>query len=517
MPSYASFWVAWVTFSSRTISIRILITKIDFERIFVMRLFFILFLSQTIFTTGHCALKLELKHSEAASYLHFLNTGFGEPFTSGSLKEIIENSKTSLFQDEILRNNFKLFKSFTEHGYNFSDEITNRPEGFWGEDALTSLAITAPDLKTFEKQLSIFMPYRGLTAYFKIKEKIYPLFNKLLWKPSLSSQNQQIKMNEDLIKKSHFIELLQKAKNFYSSDYPETLPFKVGLVPIPDKNIKSTHTSAENLKDVQVVPYLISRGLKDNLDVIFHEFCHALYEGQSLEIQKEIDNFYLNQDNPYAIFVYRYLNEALATAWGNGWYYESLHGVVSAKSWYTVSYIDGLAKAFLPLIKSYVNAAKPLDKEFMLKTLKLAKNSYPTGPREVDTNFISLRLTIDVEKITSQNLKKILKSNFRINSLYTSSESDTQCLPLSWNNSVGNFLLITTKKENGLSYLKQLTDFSEIKSRVKYLDNFAITIPYQSKYVIWINIENEKKFSDILTLIKDKAIFSESIEVLNTK
>ena len=31
---------------------------------------------------------IEIKHSESASFLHFLDTGFNEPFTSGAMKEI---------------------------------------------------------------------------------------------------------------------------------------------------------------------------------------------------------------------------------------------------------------------------------------------------------------------------------------------------------------------------------------------------------------------------------------------
>ena len=40
---------------------------------------------------------IEIKHSESASFLHFLDAGFNEPFTSGAMKEII--GKSEVFND----------------------------------------------------------------------------------------------------------------------------------------------------------------------------------------------------------------------------------------------------------------------------------------------------------------------------------------------------------------------------------------------------------------------------------
>ena len=226
------------------------------------------------------------------------------------------------------------------------------------------------------------LPYRGIASYLKVKSKTYSLFKTLIWEPSLRSQKNEQEKLEVTIQNTKFEGLLKKTKFFYRSDLPEEVLFKVGFVPIPDSQINNKHTNAMNLRDIQVVPYLLSKGAEDSLEVIFHEFCHALYEGQSKETKEEIDNFYLNHSDPHSIFVYRYLNEALATAWGNGWYNETQYGQLSQKSWYAVNYIDELAKAYLPLIKFSIENGKTLDNTFMGKTIEYAKKTFPNGPRD---------------------------------------------------------------------------------------------------------------------------------------
>ena len=287
---------------------------------------------------------VQIYHSEATSYLHFLAAGFGEPFTSKSVKELIDKNKIRAFKKTRYKKLFDEFNSHLLNGYNF-DSPETRPAGFYGQDALVSLSVTNPSLDELEKSLSLFVPYSGVSAYFSLKNKFYGPFKKHLWNPTLSEQPKEIKKAKQILKEVEFEKLLTQAKAFYKSDYPINVPFKVALVPIDDRGLKSGHTSALNLRDVQVVPYFISKGVRDNMDVIFHEFCHALYEGQTNKVKKKIEDFYLTSENPYALFVYRYLNEILATTLGNGWFKEKLDNKYPDRSWYTVTYIDKMAKA----------------------------------------------------------------------------------------------------------------------------------------------------------------------------
>ncbi|MCB0393425.1 MAG: hypothetical protein KDD25_02630 [Bdellovibrionales bacterium] len=461
-----------------------------------------LFVSFLLFSSFSWGLEIDLRHSEAVSYLHFLDTGFGEPFTSGSVREIIEKSKSRVFQEKSTINSFNNFKSYVQEGYNFRDESPNRSEGFYAEDALKSIAVNSKSLVDFESHLSIFLPYRGIESYFELKRKAYPLFSKLIWNPSLPSQEGALKKAKETIKKTEFVHWLEKAKRFYRSEYPEGLPFKVGLIPIPDINLKSKHTSGLNLRDIQVVPYFTEIGIKDDLGVVFHEFCHALYEGQPSSLKIDIDNFYLKHSDPHALFAYRYLNESLATALGNGLYDKVLNGSLNEKSWYNVNYVDQLARAYLPLIERYLKMGKGLDKKFMESTIQFAKEKFPNGPFEIDSNFIAARILIDHESIGSRVFKKALKQSFRIQSINATSPIEKGDLDELKGVQYKTGIVITSNAKKVEAQLSKVLDLSMIKNEIENKENFWAVIPRKSGYVFWINVKGANELSSLIEKIK---------------
>lgn len=443
-------------------------------------------------------LKVEITHSEAASYMHFLDSGFDQPFTSGSLKSLIELKKIKAFKDKKLKDEYLKFKSYVQKGYNFDDEQPNRPEGFWAEDALQILAVNSSGLADFERNLSAFVSYRGIGSYHKVKERLYPLFLKYHWRPTLKSQDKEIAETKKILESSNFTDLLEKARAFYRSDYPQSLSFKVGLTPIPDTDLKKRHTSASNLRDVQLVPYHSTKGVKDNLDVIFHEFCHALYEGQSSKVKKQIDQFYLNSSDPHSIFVYRYLNEVLATAWGNGWYHEVLFGKHEEKSWYSVDYIDRLAKAFLPLLKEYVQKEKNLDKQFMAKSIEIAKKVFPNAPRELATNMLAVKILADHEGLSGPEIRRALQKQFRIQSVHSSSPALLEDLAVIGKQDYKTVFLVSKDPDIFLGHANKHLKASDLENELKNKKDFLAIIPNGPVYVFWINAANLAKVKKLI-------------------
>lgn len=476
-----------------------------------------LFLSAlaTCIPTAFAELKIELGHSEAASYLHFLSTGFGEPFTSGALKEKINKQSSLLFENSENKALFLQFKSYLQNGYNYADESPNRPDGFWAEDALLALAAQSKTLASFENQLSILIPYRGIIAYQKLKERAHPVFQSLLWKPTLAAQKREIEDLRKLTSKTGFLSQIKKARIFYGSDYPDSLPFKVALIPIPDSGLKNKHTSATNLRDVQVVPYLVSSGARDSLDVVFHEFCHALYEAQPPALKKLIDDFFMQSKDPHALFVYRYMNEILATAWGNGRYGKTLKGDVSNQSWYTVAYVDRLAKAALSLIEGYAAAGKPMDRPFLEQLISLAKTHFPDGPREIAPNFMALRLLIDQKSDETQQLKREIKGAFRIQSFHTSSPMQDDDLESIRKTDLKNTMLITFNLDNAKKRLQKQMDLSSVTGAAGENKSFLAIIPNGSNYLFWAQIEDTSKLSPLLARVKELKHLPEQTLVLN--
>ncbi len=466
-----------------------------------------------LFAAPAWSLEMEFKHSEPASYLHFMAAGFDEPFTSGSVKELIKESKSNVFQRRSLKKEFELLNSYLQKGYNYPNEVQNRPQGFWAESALYKLAVNAKDMQDFEKQLSVVLSYEAINAYQKIKTKTYPLFLKIMWKPSLKDQdNQEAELNM-LLEKSRFVDLLERAKTFYESDYPDSLPFKVGLIPIP-YNKKKRHTSATNLNDIQAVPYFIDHGIRDNLDVIFHEFCHALYGAQPKKVQEKINDFYLKQKDPHSIFVYRYLNEALATALGNGLYVKWLEGELNDKDWYAVKYIDGLAKAYLPLIESYISKKKPMDKAFMKKTIEIAKKVFPKGPQEIAPNFMAIQLLSETNDGFFRSIKTDIRKFFRVQSMHSSAPVLIEDIRESVSNPFKTIVLVSKDAQKFQAKLKPHIDLQSVFEKAPKDKAFWAIVPFKGSYLFWINADNEKDFAKLASKVKQLDILpSETIHV----
>ena len=453
--------------------------------------------------------KTEFSHSEAASYLHFLDSGFDEPHTSGSLKELIKQKRIFHFKKQDNLSRFNLFKSYLRNGYSFPS-IPARPRGVFGEDTLNKLAVTSFSIEDFEKSLSAVLPYDGINAYFELKDVFYNKFRETVWNPSLKFQKKGLAQIQKTIESTGFRDQLKLARKFYRSNYPRQLPLKVGLIPILDSDLESKHTSALNLGDIQIVPYMVSKGASSGLDVVFHEFCHAFFKGQSLKIQKTIEQFYFNHPSKHALFVYRYLDESLATAWGNGWYGEIKEGKLSSKSWYTVSYIDILAKKILPLIKNYTERGKLLDEKFMAETIAIAESVFPKAPREMKANIMALKVLSNTKAIPISSLSHQLRKKFRIHWMkrsYPMTNSDLDALD---KKTFYTTLIISAPEKDQVRKIKRKLGLRKLP----LAKDFLAIIPKNKKYFFWIHSSNKSKINKAISKLEDKVLLDTKTEII---
>ncbi len=451
--------------------------------------------------------EIQIYHSEPASFLHFLDSGFNAPHTSDSVRELIKNE--GIFQDAHVIEDYNTYKSYLNLGYNFSDEAPNRPEGFYADDGLDVLAANSPNLATFESQLSLLLPYRGVNLYQKLKKDFYPIFLKTLWTPSLPKQDAQLKEIIKEMEKSDFKAWIDIAKAFYRSDYPEELPFKIALVPIPETG--GNHTSARSLRDVQIVPYLQKVGAVKNLDVVFHEFCHALYQGQSLAIKKEIDEFYLNSKHTHAYFAYNYLNEMLATAWGNGWFAEILDGKVAERSWYDDKFIDGYAKAMFPFLKEHVKAKKPFNHSFMEKTLEVAKKQFPDAHRDVASNLFKVSVWVPTEQMSRPYFHKELRNRFSISSFNYKAPMEKS----DWHDFHQSGLINPILISSNQAVIRKIPKLwkHQLQDLVKNKSTFLAILPFEKNFLFWFNVDSEADYIRLLDKLKNLPLLPEKAQI----
>ena len=232
-----------------------------------------------------------------------------------------------------------------------------------------------------------------------------------------------------------------------------------------------------------------------------------------MSVKSEIEKFYLSSSHSHALFVYRYLNEALATALGNGWYGEILNGKISDEAWYSVGYIDGLAKAYFPLVKKYLKRKKGIDRNFFKETLRLAKSKFPRAPFSIDANFIALKVLSNHNLISAQNISNKLRSSFRVQSMERSSpirESDWDEI---FNNGKSNTFLVTHKSQETLKRLGKHLKKNH-QGQLAANKNFLAIIYFKNRYLFWVNVADEENMANALKILKAKTELSTDFEMV---
>ena len=98
------------------------------------------------------------------------------------------------------------------------------------------------------------------------------------------------------------------------------------------------------------------------------------------------------------------MNEALATALGNGYVFEQLDGKIDTQDWYNKKYINLIAKQIYPLVTEYIIQKKSIDKNFIDNYIRIYEVNFPNWINEMD-NIMSYRYVIseDQKDFTSIN------------------------------------------------------------------------------------------------------------------
>lgn len=145
--------------------------------------------------------------------------------------------------------------------------------------------------------------------------------------------------------------------------------------------------------------------------VLMHEIFHNVYDWQSLEVKKNIESWFLANPSPNSQYAYSLLNEALATAMGNGYIYEGINGKTEKDQWYNMKYIDQMAQAIYPMVKEYANNKKPIDNHFIDAYIKTYDENFPEWTKELDHILTYRYILTDDENDFSYFIKNYRYAN----------------------------------------------------------------------------------------------------------
>jgi hypothetical protein len=417
-----------------------------------MRIILIIFFSCFFTYTVSGQPLVQIKFSKPFAVLKFLQTAVSRHGTSLTFKHQIDTS--FLGKDAVFQNLVTEYRSL-ELDYNYVKQQypvgRKRTISTW--DLLCVASITS---NTNEEFFNRIIGIYSNADYLKLKQILIaaePFYDRFIYNRYRPSVDDKIRELHGLSPKLNT--LFEKFKTFYGSSWDKSMPFTLTIYPIIGRSGQTTATPHANSLEMGILTQ--EEDVFDLLSIGMHEMSHVLFEEQPLSLQQKLDSAFKNANTDYAKMAYHYIDEALATALGNGYAYKELAGEIDSAEWYSNFYINAYAKSLFPLTESYVDDHKQIDKAFILKAIDLFKQTFPKALYD----FEPLVLTSDIyfeDDITKEieDMESALHQTFRIYSSNTSIPLSDQ---ISRDNLKGSketqIIIIHKNQQQNLATLKQ--------------------------------------------------------------
>ncbi len=267
----------------------------------------------------------------------------------------------------------------------YSYQFTEYPYGSKVPGMTTGLLkknlIAANNLESFKLSSVGLIPNKNLIQFTKILEAFTEVYNNLIYLPNKVQFEQQLAIIQGFVKDKNLASYFMSGAKFYGTEWDNSIPLEIVLHPLPN----SQGFTAEAFYNVGVSA--IQTDLKNYnvlLSVMMHEIFHIQFDEQPLETKLKIENWFFQNTSTSSKYAYLLLNEALATAVGNGFVFEQLNGSLDKGEWYNWPYINQLAKEIYPLVQSYIKEGKAIDQSFVDNYIRTYEQNHPNWIKELN-------------------------------------------------------------------------------------------------------------------------------------
>ena len=464
-----------------------------------MRFYIILFITIVLVQFGFSQALVQTKFSKPFAIIKFLETTKGGHGTSITFKHQIDTS--FLGKDVAFQNLVSEYQSI-QLDYNYVKEQypNNRKRTTSTWDLLCVAAISSNTNEEFLNKLIGVYPN---VDYLKLKQVVTatePFYDRFIYTKYKSNVDDKLRELQGLSPKLN--ELFEKFKTFYGSSWDKSMPFNLAIYPIIGRSGQTTATPHANCLEMGVLTH--EEDVFDLLSIGMHEMSHVLFEEQPLLLQQQLDSLFTDSITPYTKFAYHYIDEALATALGNGYAYKELAGEIDSAEWYSDFYINAYAKAIYPLTEQYVNDKKQIDKAFILKAIDVFKQTFPNAQYDYEP----LLMTTDIY-FEDDATKEIDELEFTLHNTFRIYHSNTS-IPITDKISLDN-LKSSKEIQVIIIHKNQLQNLAKLKLLFKNL----VTLPPNKNMLISFLDKNNRAVIIVLAENKEKA--KEGIKLLKTQ
>jgi len=466
----------------------------------ILFLTFFLLISSKLTGESINQLNIQFETSEFYSRFIFAQSLGGSAGTSPTLKLIYDESKFA--QKKSIQDAVKKIEQInTFYEYKFEGYPKYRFNGIQLWQLLKIAAANSKDINDFSARITGMLPVNDMLDLIESLKTLEHVHKQLVWKPNKKKLNKYLKKLRTEARKGDFDNDFQKAAKFYGTNWNPALPFKVYILPVPEF-AGPTYEVATPEGNVLTFSTSIKENsnLAKDLAVIFHELCHILYQNQPAEIQHNQEELFLNASSQYKIIAYQVLDEALATALGQGWYYKQLKGELDDDIWYSVEQIDNVSKAIYNLVEEYADNDKTLDATFINRYLELYEDKFEDALFEVNSNISNINILRDEFMTNSNPVFPYFFKNFDMRSIESFDPIDEQNF-LDWENMLGTKMIIVDANSESYDYLSQ---------KIAWLPEIN-----NPKDILYTNIVEGEQY--YILIISDLELIGKAFELLNKK
>lgn len=224
----------------------------------------------------------------------------------------------------------------------------------------------AGDLDDFRERLMNWMPQTDRSRLADILEQFRPIYDDLIWIPAQPSLRRWQQFLRDHAHRGGLDDLIGRIARFYATPWELMVPFRVLLYPVcPGSRLSCTVASDVVTLSVAGEPCEAAR----YLGIVTHEVCHGLEENRGPQPGDLSGGAPAGVAESLAVYGRLALDEALATAVGNGWVVAQLTGLLPAGPWYDNWHIQTYATALYPLVDQYLDSGRIQDDAFFERAL----------------------------------------------------------------------------------------------------------------------------------------------------
>jgi hypothetical protein len=245
-----------------------------------------------------------------------------------------------------------------------------RHRGVSFEQKFRLIGLSARDLKEYRKEVGFLTSPQDAAEFASIVERFEPRFMTWWQKSGFKTVSGFTTGFASLMKEKGISAFLERTTVFYRSHGVSGSPIYIHFIALPTT---SGHSSGEQIENHGIVEVLSGEKPVDRIDVICHEIFHYFYSLASSKDHLFLVSAFAQSSKPDAIPAYNLLNEALATALGNGivarmthtseWYEKTAR---RQRSFYNDNAIDAVAKKVIPeLDEALKNGTTLYDPKFI--------------------------------------------------------------------------------------------------------------------------------------------------------